>query len=195
MPLNPFGGNPDAGEGVAFWRELAQDDEALFGPSLADALVQTSEAESRRYHSVEALAAIQEAVAVGERLVQRDASQYERGHAQTLQIYATRLADVGRTTEALTQFDRAISILRRLVQELAEANPNSLDRFDPDLALCLGDKAWLLLLDERWVDAASVSEESLDIYLTLAKLDPDKHMESFLRAASIHSQAVEHSAR
>lgn len=191
MPLSPFGGNPDAGEGVAFWRELAQADEARFGPTLADALVQTSMTEFRRDNALGALAAIEEAATVGERLVQRDGSQYKRGHAQTLHIYATRLADVGRTTEALVQFDRAISILRRLVQEVAEANPASLDRFDPKLALCLSDKAWLLLLLERWADAMSVSEESLDIYLTLVKLDPDKHTKFFLRTVSIQSQATE----
>jgi len=193
VPLNPFGGNPDATKDVPFWRELAQADEARFGPALVDALIQTSMADSQHDQPLEALAAIEEAVAVGERLVQHDA-KHEKSHAQTLHIYATRLADVGRAIEALAQFDRAIAILQWCVQELTESNPDSLDRFDPELALCLSDKAWLLLLLERWAEAKSVSEAALDFYLTLVKLDPVKYEQFFIRAVSIHSQATERSS-
>ena len=114
----------------------------------------------------DALAAIQEAVAICRELAAARPDAFRPDLAMSLNNLAVRLADLGRREDALAAIEEAAGIYR----ELAAARP---DAFRPDLAMSLNNLSVRLADLGRREEALAAIEEAVAIYRELAAARPD----------------------
>ncbi len=115
----------------------------------------------------EALAAIEEAVAIRRELAVLRPDAFRPDLAMSLNNVANRLSDLGRREEALAAIEEAVAIYR----ELAVLRP---DAFRPDLAMSLNNLASRLSDLGRREEALAAIEEAVAIYRELAGCGPTR---------------------
>ncbi|MEQ1529617.1 MAG: tetratricopeptide repeat protein, partial [Methylococcales bacterium] len=107
------------------------------------------------------------ALAIRQRLAEKNPDRFEPGYATSLSNYASYLSDEGNNEEALINAKAALAIRQRLV----EKNP---DRFEPDYATSLSNYANHLGAVGNNEKAVSHAKEALAIRQRLAEKNPDR---------------------
>ena len=114
----------------------------------------------------DALAAIEEAVAIRRELARRNPDAFTPGLASSLNNQSAMLSNLGRHEEALAASDEAVALYRRL----AARNP---DAFTPGLAMSLNNQSNTLSDLGRFEEALAAIEETVAIRRRLAERNPD----------------------
>ena len=114
----------------------------------------------------DALAAIEEAVALRRQLAEARPDAFTPDLATSLNNLSNRLGDLGRREDALAAIEEAAALCR----QLAEARP---DAFTPDLATSLNNLSNCLGNLGRREDALAAIEGAVALYRQLAEARPD----------------------
>ncbi len=130
----------------------------------------------------DALAAIEEAVAIYRDLAAARPDAFRPELAASLNNQSVRLAGLGRREDALTAIEEAVTIRR----ELAATRP---DAFRPDLAASLTNQSNRLASLGRREDALTTIEEAVAIRRELAATRPDAFRPDL--ALSLNNQSVQ----
>jgi hypothetical protein len=133
---------------------------------VADLLNQLSNRLSDLGRDDEALATIEEAVAIGRRLADEDPDTFLTDLSRSLTNLSLRLYNVGRYREALEAGEEAVAVDRAL----ADADPEG---FLPALSASLNNYSNALEIVGRDEEALVAIEETVAINRDLAKADPD----------------------
>jgi tetratricopeptide (TPR) repeat protein len=172
-------------QAIAIQLQLAEArPDALLPDYLADRLARSLNNQSLRLADLErweeALAAIEQAVAIRIQLAEARPDAFLPDLAMSLDAQSNALAGLGRRDAALAAIEEAVDIRRRL----AQARP---DAFLPDLAASLNDQSNRLAQMGRQEEALAAIEEASAAYRRLAQARP----EVFLRnlAASLDTQS------
>jgi hypothetical protein len=120
-------------------------------------------------HRDEALAAIEEAVAINRALAQAQPNEYLPDLATALNNQSDRFSDLGRREEALAAIEEAVAINRAL----AQAQPNE---HLPGLAFSLNSLSPSLSDLGRLEEALAASEEAVAINRALVQARPDEFL-------------------
>jgi tetratricopeptide (TPR) repeat protein len=138
------------------WRRAARIWPGRFREALANRLVALSEALQAVHHDAEALAAVEEAVAIYQDLAAAQPGKFALRFADALDLHALLLAAAGRQAESLA----AMTVAVRLYRNLALTDPGTNLR---TLARCLTTVAeWLSDIDQR--QALEAASEAVVIY-------------------------------
>lgn len=129
----------------------------------------------------EALATIEQAVAIRRQLAEADPDTFLPGLAAALNNQSGRLAELGRWEEALATAGEAITLYRRL----AKARP---DAFLPGLAATLNNRSLQLTTLGRWEEAMATAAESVTIRRQLAEDRPGVFLPAL--AGSLNNQSI-----
>ncbi|MEM6785773.1 MAG: tetratricopeptide repeat protein, partial [Bacteroidota bacterium] len=144
--------------------EAADDDDAL--SRLANALNTLGVRFSNLGRREDALHATEQAVALYQRLAQRNPDAFEPVLAMSLNNLGIRFSNLGRREDALQATEQAVSIRRRLAQR----NP---DAFEPNLAMSLNNLGGNYSSLGRREDALQATEQAVAIRRRLAQRNPD----------------------
>ncbi|MDH6113565.1 tetratricopeptide (TPR) repeat protein [Kitasatospora sp. MAP12-15] len=136
-------------------------------PALASAVLNHGFALSRAARLPEALAASEEAVALGRVAVERHGRVHERGLAMALDNLGTDLFRAGRREEALAALEEAVLILQSVVSH----EPGR----EPLLISVLAKLGFLHSSMERWPELVEVATELVVRHRRLAAADPVAH--------------------
>ncbi|KAF7971897.1 hypothetical protein HWV62_19521 [Athelia sp. TMB] len=126
----------------------------------------------------DALAAMQQAVALFRTLAAEHPAMHNTDLAISLRTLSHRLSDVGKREEALAAIEEAVSLQR------ARANERPSD-FNADLALSLNHYSNRLSRLERHEEALLAIQESVDLYRKLVEQQPESHKPGL--AASLYN--------
>ncbi len=129
----------------------------------------------------EALAAIEQAVAIYRELAEARPDTYLPDLARSLSNQSVSMSELGRREEALAAISQAVDIRR----ELAEARP---DAFLPDFAASLSNQSVCLSELGRREEALAAIDQAVAIFRELAEARPDAFLPDF--AASLSNQSV-----
>ena len=121
---------------------------------------------SRLGRNDEALAAIEEAVAIRRELVVTDPEAYRAELAVALSNWSNRLSVLGRNEEAAAAIEEAVAIGR----ELVVADPEA---FRPDLALYLHNVSYCFAALDRHEEALTAVREAVTIRRALVAAHPE----------------------
>lgn len=150
------------------YRPPAEADPVGHAPGLGRALNDLSVRLSNAGREAEALAAIEEAVAIYRSLAAASSAQYGPTLATALNQLSNCLVDVGRNPEALSASEEVVEIRR----PLAEAKP---EEFAPELASALQNVSHRHVDAGRHPEALAAIEESVGLYRPLAAAEPDAY--------------------
>jgi hypothetical protein len=129
--------------------------------------------------SMDALAPIEEAVAIRRELAQDRPDAFEPDLAMSLNNQSLILKNLGRPEEGLTAAEESVSIRRRLVQGRPDVFP-ALAASLNNQSLCLADLG-------RREEALATAQESTHIYRALAQIWPDAYLADL--ATSLNNQS------
>ena len=130
----------------------------------------------------EALAHLQETVAIRRRLAETDPESYLPGLARSLNNLAGWFSDLNRHDEAVTLAQESVAIRRRLTETAPGTYLRELGRSLKTLAGCLADS-------RRDDEALTAAKEGVDIQRRLATTDPDEHLPDL--AGSLNNLALQ----
>ena len=136
----------------------------------------------------EALAAIEEAVAICRQLAQTRPDALLPDLATMLNNQSGHLNGLGRREEALAAIEEAVAICR----QLAQARPDALL---PDLARSLSNQSVYLSEMGRREEAVAVAEEAVAIYRQLAQAGPDAFLPDLATALSNQARGLSEMGR
>ncbi|MDI2027137.1 tetratricopeptide repeat protein [Saccharopolyspora sp. TS4A08] len=162
-----------AAEAVATARRVARAAPGAHDAELGHAVYAHAKALSNLGRRREALAELQEAVALFRDLAARD-RRYEKDLAVHLTALGATLTDAARPAEAVEVSAEAVGVLRRL----AETDPAAHRVELAELLLHLGNR----LSQAGRPEAADVATEAVEAYRELARLNPAAHEPMLARA-------------
>jgi tetratricopeptide (TPR) repeat protein len=136
----------------------------------------------------EALAASQEAVAIGRRLAETRPDAFLPDLASSLNNLGKDLSNLGRREEALAASQEAVAIGRRLAE-------TRLDAFLPDLALSLNNISVYLSDLGRREEALAASQEAVAIRRRLAETRPDAFLPDLAMSLGAQGRALAQAER
>ncbi|MFE7560184.1 tetratricopeptide repeat protein [Kitasatospora sp. NPDC057500] len=151
------------------YRTLADANPDARLPALASILNNLSHRLGKVGRWMEALTAIEEAVAICRALAEANRDAYLPDLAAALDTFSVRLGEAGRRTEALTASEQATDHYRTL----AEASP---DAYLPNLATSLNNLSINLAKVGRRPEALTAVEEAVAIRRALAEANPDAYL-------------------
>ncbi|MEV3906192.1 tetratricopeptide repeat protein [Streptomyces canus] len=145
-------------------RVLADEYPAVHEPVLATSLDNLGTQLGHAGHRAEALAVIEEAIAIRRRHVADGTDGEEHRLAVSLSNYGSQLSELGRRKEALAATAEASAVWRRL----AQASP----LHEPDLARSLSHLGIRLTETGRLAEGLALAQEGVRIWRRLAAADP-----------------------